>query len=163
MDFSALTNFDYVLLAFIGAGMITGLFKGFSGHLGTFTGLVAGLAVGYFCYAFAIEIADELDIEPESMERTAAVAIDFAMGLITFGFVRIITTKFVSFLMPQPMNAILGGIIGTAIVIIGIGATVGTGIIRPSGDVNAGIFPADSVIIKNVAMVVDAYTAGAAD
>ncbi len=163
MDFAVLTNFDYILFAVIGTCGIIGLFKGFSGHLGTFVGLIAALVVGYFCYEFALETVDGFDIKPESMERTAAVALDFVMSLVAFGLVRIMVSKFVSFLVPQPMNAILGGIIGLIISVVMIGVAVGLGVVRPGGDANAGIFPTDSAVIKNIAAIVDAYTGGAAD
>ncbi len=163
MDFSTLTNFDYILLSLMGAGFVIGLFKGFSGHLGSFVGLISALAVGYFCHEFALEVVDEFDVEPASMQRTAAIALNFTVCLISFGLVRILVSKFVSFLIPQPMNAILGGIIGFIISLAFIGIAVGFGIVRPEGDINAGIFPAKSVVIKNIAVVVDTYTAGAAD
>ena len=103
-----LTAFDYVLLAAIGTLAIIGLFKGLSGWLGTLTGAAAATVVGYFGFGFCLTAATACPWVSGPFVSLAAAVMDFLVGLIVFGLSRRLAVKFFSFLLPQPLNAIVG-------------------------------------------------------
>ena len=102
------TTFDYVLLAAIGTLAIIGLFKGLSGWLGTLTGAAAATVVGYFCFGYCLKAAAACPWVSDSFVSLAAAILDFLVGLIAFGLAYRLAVKFFSFLLPQPLNAIVG-------------------------------------------------------
>ena len=110
MDVTAL---DYVLLAAIGALAIIGLFKGLSGWLGTLTGAAATTVVGYFGFGYCLKAATAFPWVNGPFVPLAAAILDFLVGLIVFGLARRLAVKFFSFLLPQPLDAIVGLLGGT--------------------------------------------------
>ena len=103
-----LTTIDYVLLAVIGALAVIGMFKGLSGWLGTLTGAAVGTAAGYFAFGYCLAIVDGTHWVSGPFVRLAAAVLDFLVGLVAFGLARRLAVKFFSFLVPQPLNAIIG-------------------------------------------------------
>ena len=116
------TAFDYVLLAVIGTLAILGLFKGLSGWLGTLAGAVAATACPWVSGPFV---------------SLAAAILDFLVGLIAFGLSRRLAVKFFSFLLPQPLNAIvgmLGGLLlGLVLMVLLAGTAFFEGVSLPEG------------------------------
>ena len=105
------TAFDYVLLAVIGTLAIIGLFKGLSGWLGTLTGAAAATVFGYFGFGYCLKAATACPWVSGPFVSLAAAILDFLVGLIVFGLARRLAVKFFSFLLPQPLNAIVGMVV----------------------------------------------------
>ena len=103
-----LTVVDYVLLAAFGVLAIIGLFKGLSGWLGTLIGAAAATIVGYFGFGFCLKAAMACPWVSGPFVSLAAAILDFLVGLVVFGLARRLAVKFFSFLLPQPLNAIVG-------------------------------------------------------
>ena len=102
------TAFDYVLLAVIGTLAVIGLFKGLSGWLGTLIGAVAATAVGYFGFSCCLKAAAACPWVSGPFVSLAATILDFLVSLVVFGLVRCLVVKFFTFLLPRPLNAIIG-------------------------------------------------------
>ena len=102
------TAIDYVLLAVIGTLAIIGLFKGLSGWLGTLTGAASATVFGYFGFGYCLKAATACPWVSGPFVSLAAAILDFLVGLIVFGLARRLAVKFFSFLLPQPLNAIVG-------------------------------------------------------
>ena len=132
-----LTAFDYVLLAAIGTLAIIGLFKGLSGWLGTLIGAVAATVVGYFGFDFCLKAAMACPWVSGPFVSLAAAILDFLVGLIVFGLTRRLAVKFFSFLLPQPLNAIigmLGGLfLGLVLTVLLAGTAFFEGVSLPEG------------------------------
>ena len=105
------TGLDCALGCVAAALAVVGLFRGFSGTLGTLAGTAAAVAVGFFSWSFAASLAGRCVSSPSTMRLVAGV-FDFVFALVAFGLVRRLVAKFVSFLVPQPLNALLGAACG---------------------------------------------------
>ena len=103
-----LTTFDYVLLAAIGTLAVIGLFKGLSGWMGTLAGAGAGSLAGWLGFGWCLAAAANCPWVTGPFVRLAAALLDFLLALIAFGLVRRLAVKFISFLVPQPLNALIG-------------------------------------------------------
>ena len=157
-----LTILDWVLFGVTAFFVIVGLFRGFSGQLGSFVGIAAALLAGYFLFSpFRAMLAAGNWVEGETAQKGAAAVLDFAVALIVFGLVWRLVAKFVSLLVPQPMNAIAGGLVGLfkgAVAVLGL-AAVG---LMQTGRFTEGFFAAHSTIVKMFGSFADAYVKGAA-
>ena len=132
-----LTALDWVLFAVTAFFMTVGLFWGFSGQLGSLAGIAAALAAGYLLFAPVRSlIAVNGWISGETAQNGAASVVDFTLGLVVFGLVRLIVAKFVSLLIPQPLNAIASMSVTSG------SSTVST--ILSSGDRPLSVMPAFS-------------------
>ena len=141
--------------------MVVGLFRGFSGQLGSLAGLAAGLAVGYFLFApLRGLIVSGNWITGEAAQNGVAAVVDFIVALVVFGLVRRIVAKFVSFLVPQPMNAIVGTLVGLAKGMVVVGLLTGAGLVQ-TGRFSSGFFAAHSIFVKAVGSLADSYMQGA--
>lgn len=157
-----LTVLDWVLFAVAAFFMVVGLFRGFSGQFGSFVGLVAALAAGYFLFApIRNLVASGNWLTGETAQSGAAAVIDFVVALVVFGLVRRIVAKFVSFLVPQPMNAIVGGAVGIVKGMVAVGLLTGVGLVQ-TGRFSEGFFAAHSTFVKMVGAMADSYMRGAA-
>ncbi len=157
-----LTVLDWVLFAVTAFFMVAGLFRGFSGQLGSLAGLAAALAAGYFLFApirGAVTAGNWVTGEA-AQQGTAAVA-DFVAALVVFGLVRRIVAKFVSFLVPQPMDAIAGALVGMVKGAVAVGLLTGVGLVQ-TGRFSEGFFAAHSTFVKMVGAIADSYMQGAA-
>lgn len=152
---------DWVLLSVMAIFTVMGLFQGFSGQLGSIVGLAAALATGYFAFSPLLELVDECDcVSGEVSQKGLAAFIDFVVCLVVFGLLRRMVAKFVSFLVPQPMNAILGAVAGVLKGAVAIGLLTGFGIVQ-TGRFSEGVFASNSSIVKAVGEVADMYVQGA--
>ena len=132
-----LTMFDYVLVAVLGTLAIIGLFKGLSGWLGTLIGAAAATVVGYFGFGFCLKAATACPWVSGPFVSLAAAILDFLVGLVAFGLARRLAVKFFSFLLPQPLNAIiglLGGMfLGLVLTVLFAGTAFFEGVSLPEG------------------------------
>lgn len=157
-----LTALDWVLFAVAAFFVTVGLFCGVSGQLGSLAGIVAALAVGYFLFApIRGMVASGCWFSGEAAQSGAAAIADFAVALVVFGLVRRIVSKFVSFLVPQPMNAIAGALIGLVKGVVCVGLLTGVGLVQ-TGRFSEGFFAAHSTFVKMAGSMADSYMQGAA-
>ena len=157
-----LTALDWVLFAVTGFLVVVGLFWGFSGQLGALVGMSAALLAGYFLFAPLRSLAASGNWATGSAAQSGlAAALDFVIALVVFGVVRRIVAKFVSFLVPQPMNALAGAFIGLLKGAVAVGALVGVGLVQ-TGRFSDGFFAAHSTFVKVLGTFADAYIQGAA-
>lgn len=154
-----LTPVDYVLggVAVLLVGI--GLFRGFSGELGSLAGFSASVAAGFFLLGTAHTCAAAMGFT--EFAAPAAYVIDFVFAILAFGLVRFLTAKFVSVLVPQPTNALLGALGGLAKSVLIAGVLTGIGFM-PAGQHGTGFFATRSVVIGTLARWVDACGVGAA-
>ena len=156
-----LTILDWVLFSVAAFFMVAGLFRGFSGQLGSLAGLVAALAVGYFLFSRIRDLAASGNwVTGEAAQSGVAAAVDFVVALVVFGLVRRMVAKFVSFLVPQPMNAIAGSLVGLLKGGVAVGLLTGAGLVQ-TGRFSEGYFAAHSTFVKVVGSLADSYMQGA--
>ena len=142
--------------------MVVGLFWGFSGQLGTLVGLVAGLAAGYFLFVPIRGLTAATGwLGSETAQNGAAAIADFVVSLVVFGLSRKIVAKCVSFLVPQPLNAIAGSLIGFAKGVLFVCLLTGVGLVQ-TGRFSEGFFAAHSTFVKMAGSIADSYMQGAA-
>ena len=126
-----LTVIDWIIFAVTAFFTVVGLFKGFSGQLGSLVGMAMALAAGYFLFMpLKGGVTGGNWVSGETAQNAVAGIADFVAMLVVFGIVRRIVARFVSFLVPQPMNAIAGALIGLLKSVIVVGLLVGTGLLQ---------------------------------
>ena len=141
---------------------VVGLFRGFSGQLGSLVGMAMALAAGYFLFVPLKGVVTGGNwVAGETAQNAVAGIADFVAMLVVFGIVRRIVARFVSFLVPQPMNAIAGALIGLFKSLIVVGLLVGAGLVQ-TGRFSEGFFAAHSIFVKFAGTLADSYIQGAA-
>lgn len=156
-----LTAIDWVLLTVAAFFAVVGLFRGFSGQLGSLVGIAAALIVGYFAFAPLRGLVENWHwVDGEATQKSIAAFADFVLALIVFGLSRRIVARFVSFLVPQPMDAIAGALVGLLKGAVAVGVLTGVGIVQ-TGRFSQGFFASHSVIVRSVGTVADSYMQGA--
>ena len=159
MEFTVL---DWVLFAVTAFLTVAGLFQGFSGQLGALVGLLVALAAGYFLFSPVRGLIVSGNwVSGEASQNVAAAAADFVIALVAFGLTRRIVARFVSFLVPQPMNAIAGSLVGLVKGVTVVGLLTGAGLVQ-TGRFSEGFFAAHSTFVKMIGSLADAYVQGAA-
>ena len=157
-----LTVIDWIIFAVTAFFTVVGLFRGFSGQLGSLAGIAAALAAGYVLFVPVKGfVVGGNWVSGETAQNAVAGIADFVVMLVVFGVVRRIVARFVSFLVPQPMNAIAGALIGLLKSIIVVGILVGVGLVQ-TGRFSEGFFAAHSTFVKFAGMLADSYMQGAA-
>lgn len=157
-----LTVIDCIIFAVAAFFTVIGLFKGFSGQLGSIVGIAAALVAGYFLFSPIKDFVSGGNwVSGDTVQKSVAGVADFAVMLVVFGVVRRIVARFVSFLVPQPMNAIAGGVIGLLKSTVIVGLLVGVGLIQ-TGRFSEGFFASRSIFVKMAGMLADSYMQGAA-
>lgn len=153
------TVIDLVLMG--GAALLVGigLYRGLSGELGSFAAFVAALAAGACLYGVAHALVRACGFNKGDVaELVAAGVADFVLGLVVFGLVRWLVHKFVSFLVPQPTNALLGALSGLVKSVAACFLLSGIGFMRP-GTYAQGWLAQRSQIIHTFAEWADSYFA----
>ena len=154
-----LAPLDLALLG--GCALIVGigLYRGLSGELASLAGFAAAAAAGYVLYGSAHAGARSLGFNKGDVtELVAAGVIDFVLGLVVFGLVRKLVDRFVSFLVPQPTNALLGALSGAFKSVLLLFLLTGVGFLRP-GTYAQGYLAMQSQMIHALAEWADSYVA----
>ena len=156
-----LTALDWVLFIVAAIFVVAGMFQGFSGQIGALAGLIAALVAGYFLFApvRGMVVACGWFSNGAALSGVAATA-DFVLALVTFGLVRRLVAKFVSFLVPQPINAIVGMFVGLVKAIVIVGLLTGAGLVQ-TGRFSEGFFAAHSSFVRMAGTLADSYWQGA--
>ncbi len=93
---------------------LRGCIKGFGGEIGGLAGLAAFGGLAWFGYQpFCRSIAHLPKISSTEVQFYAILAI-FIVGVILFFIISKLTQKIGEAIVPQPFNALLGGLIGAA-------------------------------------------------
>ena len=154
MEFAPL---DLALLAVVAIIVGIGLFRGLSGELASLAGFAAAVAVGYCLYGGAHVGVRALGFNKgDAAELVAAGVADFVLGLVTFGLVRWSVNKFVSFLVPQPTNSLLGGLSGLVKGFVLLFLLTGVGFLRP-GTYSQSFLATHSQVIHTLASWADSF------
>ena len=112
---NALQPVDFCAYAAVAAFAGIGLWRGISGEIANACGLLAALFAGLPVHRFAASfVSAHRLVEPGAAERIAAWVASLAACLGVFGLVYRLVARFVSFLVPQPTNAIMGLVLGAA-------------------------------------------------
>ncbi|MBR4654956.1 MAG: hypothetical protein IKO72_16485 [Kiritimatiellae bacterium] len=158
-----LTTLDWVLLFPIGALAVIGLFKGLSGWLGTLAGGAAAAAASYLLLGPCQSAAAACPWVSGPFVRVAAGVLDFLAALIAFGLVRRLTVRFLSFLLPQPLNALVGLAGGLLLAAGGLMLLAATAVFEGgTGPLADGFLASRSHLVNLAAKVLDSRLEGAA-
>ena len=156
-----LTAIDWIIFAVTAFFTVTGLFRGFSGQLGSLAGMAAALCAGSFLFSpIRGVVADGNWVSGETAQKAVAAISDFVAMLLVFGLVRRIVARFVSFLVPQPMNAIAGGLVGLLKSLVVVGSLAGIGLIQ-TGRFSNGFLASRSTVVRMAGTLADSYMQGA--
>ena len=155
------TGLDCALGCVAAVLAVIGLFRGFSGTLGTLAGMAAAVAVGTFSWSLSLSLAGRCASTP-SAARLVAGVIDFAFSLVAFGLVRRLVSRFVSFLVHQPLNAILGALCGLLLASSVVAVLAAFGFVT-GGRASGGFFAENSRAVAFAAGWLDALHGEAGD
>jgi len=153
------TSIDYVIFAATAIAAAMGLFRGLSGELGSFAGFGAAAAAGFLLYPAACALAGKFGVA-EGSTAWAGGVLDLTFALLAYGLTRRLVSKFVSLMVPQPTNSILGAVGGAAKGAALVAVLAGTGILQ-GGTCSQGFFAERSLVVRTVAGWIDARAAGA--
>lgn len=154
---------DWIIVAVAAFFTVTGLFRGFSGQFGSLVGLAAALVAGYFMFSpIRGAVVGGGWISGSAAQNTVAGVADFVAMLVVFGLVRRMVAKFVSFLVPQPMNSIAGALVGLIKSAVVVGVLAAAGLVQ-TGRFSTGFFADRSMFVKMAGTLADSYMQGAAD
>lgn len=155
-----LTVIDWIIFIVSAFFTVVGLFRGFSGQLGSLAGMVTAILVGYFLFSpLKGFVADSDWASGAATQAALSGVLVFVIMLVAFGLVRMVVAKFVSLLVPQPLNAILGGLIGVAKSVVGIGLIAGIGLIQ-TGHFSEGFIASRSIFVKMLGTCMDCCIQG---
>ena len=157
-----MTEFSVIDLVLLGGAALLvgiGLYRGLSGELASFAAIVAAVAAGACLYGCAHALVRACGFNKGDVaEIVAAGVADFVIALVTYGLVRWSVNKFVSFLVPQPTNALLGVLSGLVKSVVACFLLAGIGFMRP-GTYVQGWLARRSLIIHTFAEWADSYSA----
>ena len=156
-------NLSPVDLALLGGVVLMvgiGLFRGLSGELASFAGFVAAVTAGYSLYGFVHGAVQSLGFNKgDTTELVATGVAVFILGIVVFGLTWRIVNKFVSFLVPQPTNALLGALSGAFKSFVFLCLLAGVGFMRPGTYAQGGLAK-QSQVIHTLAEWADSFYAG---
>ena len=154
-----LVPIDLALLG--GAALIVGigLWRGLSGELASLAGFVAAVVAGYSLYGYVHFAVRACGLNKgDTTELVVTGVVDFILGLVAFGIMQRLVNKFISFLVPQPTNAILGGVSGLFKSAVCLFLLAGVGFMRP-GTYAQGSLAAQSRVVHTFAEWADSFYA----
>lgn len=157
------TTLDCILVGVIGALGAWGLWRGIAGELAAAAWIATALLVGYFAYAPVCGAVDRFMSAgggSASGAGLAAIGITAFVALVSALMVRFVVRKFVSFLLPQPWNAVVGGLVGVLKGAVAVAALAAVGLVH-TGPLADGFFASRSTIVRLLAQAADSYKAGA--
>lgn len=152
-----LTPVDLALLGGVVLMVGIGLFRGLSGELASFAGFVAAVTAGYSLYGFVHVAVQSLGFNKgDTTELVATGVAVFILGIIVFGLTWRIVNKFVSFLVPQPTNALLGALSGAFKSFVALLLLAGVGFVRPGTYAQSEV-PKHSHVVHRLAEWLDSF------
>ena len=156
------TTLDIVLVAVMVALGGWGMWRGIAGEIAAVAWIGTALAVGFFSYLSMHSLVESFMAAggKSGSAELAAVGMTVFVALVVALLVRFAVRKFVSFLLPQPWNAILGGIVGVLKGAVLVAALTAVGLVQ-TGPLASGFFASRSALVGFLARVADSYMQGA--
>ena len=155
----SLTPIDLALLCGVALMVGIGLYRGLSGELASFAGFAGAVTAGYSLYDVAHIVVRSSGFDKgDTTELVATGVAVFVLGLVVFGLVRWVVDKFVSFLVPQPTNALLGAVSGIFKSLVVLSLLAGVGFVRP-GTYAQGWLAQQSQVARTLAEWADSFCA----
>jgi len=157
------TPIDFVLIGVMAALGGWGMWRGIAGELAAVAWIVAALVVGYLAYSPMCGVVETFMAAGRTSGNgagLAAVGVTVFVALVVALLVRFAVRKFVSFLLPQPWNAILGGLVGVLKGAVLVAVLTAVGLVQ-TGPLSEGFFASRSSIVKLLANAADSYKSAA--
>ena len=153
-----LTGLDFAICGVAAALAVIGLFRGFSGTVGILAGAMVCAVLGPFSWPVALNLS-AMCIPSGIASMVLAGVFDFVFVLIAFGITRRIAAKFVSKMVPQPLNALLGAMCGLMLASLVVVLLAATGLLT-GFCAKDGFFAERSKVVAQAAEWIDAFGDG---
>ena len=154
-----LAPLDLALLGGVALVVGIGLFRGLSGELASFLGFVAAVVAGYCMHGIVHAGLRAVGFNKgDTTELVATGVAVFIIAIVAFGLTWRIVNKFISFLVPQPTNALLGALSGAFKSLVSLLLLAGVGFVRPGTYAQGGLSK-QSQVIRTVAGWADKFYA----
>ena len=154
-----LAPLDVALLGGVALVVGIGLFRGLSGELASFLRFVAAVVAGYCLYGFVHAGLRAVGFNKgDTTELVATGVAVFIIAIVAFGLTWRIVNKFISFLVPQPTNALLGALSGAFKSLVSLLLLAGVGFVRPGTYAQGGL-ARQSQVIRTIAGWADKFYA----
>ena len=156
------TTLDIILVAIMAALGGWGMWRGIAGEIAAVAWIGTALAVGFFSYSSMHSLVESFMAAggKSGGAGLAAVGMTVFVALVAALLVRFAVRKFVSLLLPQPWNAILGGLVGVLKGAVVVAALTAVGLVQ-TGPLASGFFASRSAIVGFLARAADSYKSGA--
>ena len=156
------TTLDFILVAIMAALGAWGMWRGLAGEIAAVAWIATALSVGFFSYAPMHAVAESFMSAggKSGGVSLAAIGMTVFVALVAALLVRFAVRKFVSLLLPQPWNAILGGLVGVLKGAVVVAALTAVGLVQ-TGPLASGFFASRSALVGFLAGAADSYKTGA--
>ena len=142
-----LTPIDMALLGGVVLMVGIGVYRGLSGELASFLGFVAAVVVGYGLYGSVNAGVRAAGFNKGDATELVVTGVSvFLLSIVAFGVTWRIVNKFVSFLVPQPTNALVGALSGAFKSLVFLLLLTGVGFVRPGTYAQSGLSKHSQVI-----------------
>ena len=153
------TAFDYALLAGIGILAAVCAFKGLSGLTGILAGCCAAIAAWIFLLGPCLHAVVASGLVSGALVRIAAAGLDLILSVVAFGIAHRLARRFLSFLVPQPIDALAGMAIGLGAGAIALAILAATAFLEGTVP-SKGFMASHSRLVGIAAPVVEASLEG---
>ena len=137
-----------------------GVYRGLSGELASLLGFVAAVVAGFGLYGSVNAGVRAVGFNKGDATELVATGVSvFLLSIVAFGVTWRIINKFVSFLVPQPTNALVGALSGAFKSLVFLLLLAGVGFVRPGTYAQSGLSK-QSQVVHTLAAWVDSFYAG---
>ena len=155
-----LSPIDIALLGGVALMVGIGVYRGLSGELASLLGFVAAVVAGYGLYGSVNAGVRAVGFNKGDATELVATGVSvFLLSIVAFGVTWRIINKFVSFLVPQPTNALVGALSGAFKSLVFLLLLAGVGFVRPGTYAQSGLSK-QSQVVHTLAAWVDSFYAG---
>ena len=155
-----LSPIDIALLGGVALMVGIGVYRGLSGELASLLGFVAAVVAGFGLYGSVNAGVRAVGFNKGDATELVATGVSvFLLSIVAFGVTWRIINKFVSFLVPQPTNALLGAVSGIFKSLVFLLLLAGVGFVRPGTYAQSGLSK-QSQVVHTLAAWVDSFYAG---
>lgn len=155
-----LSPIDIALLGGVALMVGIGVYRGLSGELASLLGFVAAVVAGFGLYGSVNAGVRAVGFNKGDATELVATGVSvFLLSIVAFGVTWRIINKFVSFLVPQPTNALVGALSGAFKSLVFLLLLAGVGFVRPGTYAQSGLSK-QSQVVHTLAAWVDSFYAG---
>ena len=155
-----LSPIDIALLGGVALMVGIGVYRGLSGELASLLGFVAAVVAGFGLYGSVNAGVRAVGFNKGDATELVATGVSvFLLSIVAFGVTWRIINKFVSFLVPQPTNALVGALSGAFKSLVFLLLLAGVGFVRPGTYAQSGLSK-QSQVVHTLAAWVDSFDAG---